>query len=100
MRNSSVSVTVVTFTEWPLLCAPWTPGSVFGFAFACLAVEDEVTCVGVEIPLGGPESGACWRSFPCSVIRAGPSLASSLRSCGKSFERTKSFTGCLLLASE
>lgn len=39
-------------------------------------------------------------SLPCSAIRAGPRVRSCLRSCGTIFERTRSFTGCLELASE
>jgi hypothetical protein len=68
-----------------------------GFAFACAAV---VAGVGVAKPLEGFESGPCCRSLPCSVINAGPSLTSCLRSCGTIFDRTRSFTGCFELASE
>ena len=45
-----------------------------GLALAWVAVEDVVIVVGVATPLDGLEPGTCWRSLPCSVIRAGPSL--------------------------
>ena len=48
----------------------------------------------------GPSPGACWISLPCSAMRAGPNVRSCFRSCGTIFERTRSFTGCLELASE
>jgi len=60
-----------------------------------LTLELEYT-LGVENPLDGFASAECWISFPCSVMRAGPSFAKLFRSCGRSFDRTRSLTGCLL----
>lgn len=102
VRNSSVSVTVVVLTR-----APFEPDcDVVGWVDDCFvlfcveAAADVEAGVGVAKPLEGFESGACCRSLPCSVISAGPSLINCLRSCGTSFDRTRSFTGCLELVSE
>ena len=87
-----MSVTVVVFTDVLLLVLvveevePW-------------GVELGTCSLGVETPLDGFEPGACWMSFPCSAIKAGPTFANSFRSCGAILERTRSLTGALLLAS-
>ena len=54
----------------------------------------------VEKPLDGFESGACWMSLPCSLIRAGASSANFTRRSGTIFFRTRSLTGCFDVASE
>ena len=54
---------------------------------------------GVETPLDGLESGACWMSLPCSEMSAGPSLTNCLRSWGIMWLRMRSLTGALELAS-
>ena len=87
-----MSVTVVVFTELlPVVEVVEGPGA-----------EDGVCNlgVGVEKPLEGFEPGACWISFPCSAIRAGPNLMNCFRNCGTSFARTRSLTGALEFASE
>ena len=105
MRNSSVDVTVVVLTDGPpfvVVVVEVDVGLVVdeGFAFAWAAVEEVVTVVGVATPLEGFEPVACWRSLPCSAMRAGPSLWREERSWGTSFERTSSLTGCFELESE
>jgi len=91
-RNSSVSVTVVVFTEeLPLLVC---------VVVAIGAGPLGTWILGVDTPLEGPEPGACWMSLPCSAMRAGPSFANSFRSCGTILARTRSLTGAFELASE
>jgi len=86
-----MSVTVVVLTkELPLISV-----AVMGRTGA----GEGVYSLGVETPLDGPEPGACWISLPCSAIRAGPSLANSLRSFGTILVRTRSLTGAFELAS-
>jgi len=89
VRNSSFEVTVVVLTVAPLLVMD-DLGLDVDLALAWAAVDEVVTVVG---PSEGEVPGACWISFPCSVMRAGPSLTSSLRSCGRILERMTAFTG-------
>ena len=58
--------------------------------FAC-AADEETVVVGV---MEGLYPGACWMSFPCSVMSAGPSSWRFLRSCGSSFDRINALMGC------
>jgi hypothetical protein len=97
VRNSVLSVIVVTLTEAPEsdFCEPVSAFEVVDL----LTLELENTLEVVEL-LPGPEPGACWMSFPCSAMIAGPNFAKLLRSFGKIWLRTKSLTGCLLLSSE
>lgn len=92
VRNSSLAETVVVLTLEVLLEA------VVGAAAA--AASEAWRWVGVRQPEEGLLEGACWMSFPCSLTRAGPSLAKMVRSWGTRVERTRSFTGCLEEDSE
>ena len=80
VRNSSVEVRLVVFTEgWPAVFVVVVLGVDFvvsGFAFVIEAVDD-VTMVGC-MPGGLPV--ACCRSLPCSAMRAGANCASFVRS--------------------
>lgn len=68
VRNSSVAVTVVVLTDdFVFVLVVVVVVGLTGTAFL------EGCHVGVETPLDGFEPGACWRSLPCSVIRAGAS---------------------------
>lgn len=70
VRNSSEVVTVVVLTWLAAVvdvvvdvvdfCGIWA--GLLGWYF------------GVDTPLPGFEPGACWMSFPCSLIKAGASL--------------------------
>jgi len=87
VRNSSVAVTVVVLTraalelDWEVVVFDEAVVVEDGFAVAWAVVEEVALLVGVAKPLDGLESGgACWRSLPCSLIRAGPSVMSCLRS--------------------
>jgi hypothetical protein len=42
----------------------------------------------------------CCKSFPCSLIKAGPRVEKTFRSSGVSFVRTRSLTGCFSFFSE
>jgi len=97
VRNSVESVTVVTFTDGPLPLDCVVDGV---DASPDLGIDVLDIYFGVENPLEGFEPAACWMSFPCSAIRAGPSFWRCFRSCGRIFDRTRSLTGCLLLESE
>ncbi len=101
MRNSSVEVREVVFTEgWPAAFVVVVFGAevlVLGFAFVIEAVEEVVIVVGWSV---GAEPVACCRSFPCSLIRDGPSWESLVRSCGTILLWTRSLTGCLGGSSE
>lgn len=101
VRNSSVDVKLVVFTEeWPAMFEMVVFGSdlmVLAFAFICEAVDDVVTVVGCR---DGAAPVACCRSLPCSVMRAGPRLERWVRSWGVILVRTMSLTGCLEDASE
>ena len=100
VRNSSEEVTVVVLTRGPFLPAEVNVfADVDGLALAWAAVEEVVMVVGVATPLEGLEDAVCWRSLPCSEMRAGASLMRALRSWGTRAERTKSLTGCFVDAS-
>jgi len=81
VRNSSVEVRVVVFTEgWPAVLVVVVLEAdfvVFGFAFVIEAVDDVVIVVGCIVGLAPV---ACCRSLPCSAIRAGPIFVSFWRS--------------------
>jgi hypothetical protein len=57
------------------------------------AVEEVTLLTGVEMPLEGPEPGACWISLPCSDIKAGASFCRLERIWGRRADRIKALTG-------
>lgn len=94
VRNSSVAVTVVVLTED-------LPVVVVVVVLEGRGVRSLSGChVGVAKPLEGLEPGVCCRSFPCSLIKAGPRLEKTFRSSGVSFDLTRSLTGCFSFVSE
>lgn len=74
VRNSSFESNEVVLTDgWPAVLVVVILGAdlvVSGLAFAWEAVEEVVIVVGCR---EGDAPVACWRSLPCSAMRAGPS---------------------------
>ena len=79
MRNSSVAVISTV-----LMAGPFAEEVVEDWGLVDLSLDEGVTEEEDEVTLEVPSVGicpvACWISFPCSLIRAGPSWLSFLRS--------------------
>lgn len=96
VRNSWVSEREVVLTFLPVA------GSV---DVLVVLPEDLLTPEFCSVRTGaklaeGLVPGACWMSFPCSVISAGPILRRWVRSWGVRDLRTRAFAGSLAFVAE